>query len=222
MASRKSIYSRIIGYQGHDPSPTENLRIGTMKNGENKTIAVYEVLLKMIAEEAEYHSKKETLAWIASSVYFAFSLFLLNWLFHNPLCGLQKWALVALLTIIYVAALSFISLQFLGRWQSVERYDAYNSILRSTEVTRSIRAFKKRIQEEIEKRQVQRRRHIWEILLFSFYLFIVVPWVIVVLSDHKKSKKGSRPCIDSRYRTEIPTYAIITAFFAAQLLVLRI
>ena len=175
------------------------------------------IILKNIEMNENYHDKKEKMAWIASSIYFAFSLLILRWLIDETIDGYQKIMLLVLLAVIYTSALCFISLQFKLRWESVEKSDALREVLRNLKDLDLAPSFPDKSEHylEIERNKDENKRKMWLILLLT----ISFPILLLSYAVYKLLG-GCKWQIDSRYRTEIPTYTIITYFFIAQLILL--
>ena len=74
-----------------------------------------EVFLKIYVLNEAYHEKKERMAWVASTVYYTFALAVVTWLFSNPPQPANAPLLTAFVSVVFVSALSFTTLQFSSR-----------------------------------------------------------------------------------------------------------
>ena len=89
---------------------------------------IKDVILKQYELTDAYHDRKTHSAWIASTVYFAFSVGFFSYapeLLENSSTTLKIMATI-ICSSIFTGAMSFISLQFKSRWDSVIRTSMYN------------------------------------------------------------------------------------------------
>ena len=206
-----------------------------------------EEFLKIYELNEVYHERKERMAWIGSTVYYTFSLAILTWVAGST--DLQPTMLTMLVSVAFISALTFTSLQFSSRWDSVSKTGANNRILRriqSEEVNFTLDEFYR--EDRLNHKGEWEKRKPWFMILLTFLLPIIMIFGVfpskflkILLWPRlrylaKKVKKGGiieyrklrgviRRCkthqlIDSRYRTEIPTYTIATILFAAQLVLI--
>ena len=80
------------------------------------------ILLKLYELNERYHDTKEKMAWLGSSLYFAFSLAILRILFIKEMQNFIKqdpWVIIGFLLAICVFALLFINFQFKKKRNSV-------------------------------------------------------------------------------------------------------
>ncbi len=204
-----------------------------------------DVILKHIELNEKYHDTKERMAWIASSVYFTFSLFVLNWLFEHRnlfICCKQSFLMTIPLLFIYICALCFISLQFKMRWDSVNKAGALKEVLKKIRRDDFIASLPDKIDSELYKLEKKEKfistnkedenkviiivvhmRNMFIIFLFIILLPILILIIyimvrkIILIRLNRINKTKHRCEIDQRYRTEIPTYVISTIFLLAQL-----
>ena len=90
-----------------------------------------ELLLQLIEKEDVYHEKKETMAWIAGTLYFTFCIFTVAWLPDAlKTISMERAWIVLLEVVFWNIATVFISLQFRARWDSVSHTNMYFALLR--------------------------------------------------------------------------------------------
>ena len=96
-----------------------------MSENDSEPVAMQAIILKQYELTDAYHDQKTQSAWIASSVYFAFSAGFLGFWAKFGNTDLQVIATVFVL-VVFLSAMSFISLQFRHRWDSVKRTGMYH------------------------------------------------------------------------------------------------
>ncbi len=173
-----------------------------------------DTILKHIELNESYHNTKERMAWVASTLYFGFSVLLIKWLLSGKAVLNQNIPVVVVgLTIIYICALCFVLFQFEHRWDSVYKTKALLNVLRKSD-GRMYSEFPEILEDEMEvekKKKCNKRSYLLIILLtFVFPIYFIIYLISKVF-------KGSKCIVDSRYHTEIPTYTILTYFYAVQL-----
>ena len=184
-----------------------------------------DVFLKLYDLDQSYHNQKERRAWLAIIGYIGFSLIAIKWLASQDIhsfCVYQKWWLTAFIFTVYACAMSFIFLQFLGRWQAVARTGAFDRIIYRIQERKQIPSLKHLRNIDTEYHEECKRR-ILQILLLTLLLpiFFFV-WIIYSSrKTHKEEEEYKPPCppcgwikslMNSRYMTEIPTYTLATWF----------
>ncbi len=195
-----------------------------------------DVFLKLYELNENYHYQKEKRAWIAAAGYIGFSLIAIKWLAGQNIpsfCTAQSRWLTIFIIVVYACAMSFIFLQFLGRWQSVAKTHAYNRILYGIQAGEPVPPLEALYEDDIEYR-IAGERKLSQILILTVFcpLFFLI-WIIYTSCLTKKKRKKTscqwrwvrcikrwRWCcsivrylkglMDSRYMTEIPTYTIAT------------
>jgi hypothetical protein len=99
--------------------------------------SIRDVIAKQYEANETYHEHKAQSAWIASSVYFAFSLGLLSRLIGPPLPAGLRIPATVLCVVVFSGAMSFVSLQFSSRWDSVVRTGTYHEVFGKWSTVRS-------------------------------------------------------------------------------------
>ena len=174
-----------------------------------------DVILKYIELNEAYHDKKEEMAWIATTIYLTFSVVTLGWMIgkHPPVVFscLEKSLIAGLFGIIYLCAIRFISFQFYRRWVAVYLTPALEHILseiKPGDQPCSFPALYKKQKDEEEEKPGNKRKGFVFLLVYT-----LIPFLLLSSRDICGNK------FDLRYKTEIPTYTIITYMFIAQLAV---
>jgi hypothetical protein len=174
-----------------------------------------DLIVKKMELNEQYHQAKERMAWIATSLYLTFTLVCYKWLRNLSFTGFgEAFPTIFLLSTVYLSALAFISFQFRHRWQSVyESYalvDMLSKVDTATQVDAFPEAYKAAIEEHKAKPENRRRPFLMAVLTVFFPIVAAIFLVYRILG-------GRKDIINSRYHTEIPTYAIVTYFFVLQL-----
>ncbi len=200
---------------------------------------IVEVIMGLIEKEDDYHDRKERMAWIAGALYFTFSAVFIYWLFNLKYFHIwyEKWGLAAISIGVWLGATIFISLQFKSRWDSVDRTNVYTQTFWSGKADK-IKTTKKLWahfhSEQKDYKDKKGRPKLWRRpgLLIILSLPIVTPvWAIWSFFDEKKryhreenGKSSTETSVrrrhwreETRYRTEVPVYAIMRSFLAIQL-----
>jgi type IV secretory pathway TrbL component len=176
-----------------------------------------EAVFRKIELNEHYHQSKETMAWVASSLYLGFSVAVIKWLFEKPLCVSQNIFSTIILSVVYLAALAFITFQFRHRWQSVYESYALNDLLKECTDEAPVSAFPELYEKavEVHKNKKCNKRNAFLIMVLTiFFPIVAILFLLYRVSGRKKD------IIDSRYHTEIPTYGLITYFFVSQVILL--
>lgn len=88
---------------------------------------IREIIMKEYELTDAYHDRKEHSAWIASTVFFAFAIGFFNyWPDVSEPTTFIKTIVTIICSSVFTGAMSFISLQFKSRWDSVVRTSMYN------------------------------------------------------------------------------------------------
>lgn len=172
-----------------------------------------DILMKLVEVEDNYRDQKERLAWLATSIYSAFSIVLIPWLIRKHFASLQEFLIAFLLGIVYIAILVFVSMHFKSRWIASVKGGTLREFLYSPEKIRGVTSFEESVKTNMKKKKEQ--RPIWRILLYTVLLMMIVTPVIYFLFFNKKENTDER--IDRRYQSEVPSYAVLTVFFFAQM-----
>ena len=205
-----------------------------------------EVVIRLIEKEDDYHDRKERMAWIAGALYFTFSAFFIYWLIGRDFqTDRVKIGLTIASVSIWMGTIIFISLQFLSRWQSVDRTNYYINTfrrgnLRSISDTTNLWVhFDHEEENFVDKhgrRKLKRSRMaililaippitiVWGTILFIYgILSSLFRLYEEALYQHQTKSDVIHPKFfrhlfeESRYRTEVPVYAIMTVFLIAQI-----
>lgn len=158
----------------------------------NESPNIKDIILKQYELTDTYHDQKTHSAWIASTVYFVFSIgFYSFWkqIDHTAICILAT----VLCFVIFSGAMSFISLQFKHRWDSVIRTKMYHWLFdeRWTEI-KSPEDYRKQKEcfAEREKKLntlgIAKQRKVFEILWMTVLLPIILPASILFSMRAKK------------------------------------
>ena len=161
------------------------------------------------------HDRKERMAWVGSTIYYTFSLAILTWLAGAGFkCTetLYRPILTIFVSMTFISALTFTSLQFYHRWKSVSESGAHERILKRLQSENGNKTYQEFIDEDVDDGEKRK-------LLWIMFLTIALP-ILIIFGRIKCKRKKCKEFIDSRYRTEIPTYTIATILFAAQLVMI--
>jgi hypothetical protein len=174
---------------------------------------VKDAILKHIELNETYHEVKERLAWLASVFYVSFSIASIEQ-FHK--LGNYKPGLTLLfLLTVYLAGLGYTSFQFRHRWQSVYTAYALKDMLKDCNNDDPISLFMVKYDEAIKcKKQLKvnkRKAFLLAILTITFPLMGSFYLLYRICG-------GRKDLIDSRYNSEIPSYAISFYTFIAQVI----
>ena len=212
----------------------DNKTGGNIEMSNEDQIGFQEVILKKYEIESGYHDTKTKMAWTAGSVYFAFTVALFVFLvrLEDPLpC---KGFLAAILVAIYICTLSYISLQFLGRWESNRRVGfwlwtfgkSWESMNKSSNYADLEKQYEKAMEYEEKgriKTTIDKRRH-WCIFWLTPFFFILLLILFArgkkkIVVDGKEQDRWKFH-IPSEYWSEIPIYCLMTWFLTGQILML--
>ncbi|MEW5813775.1 MAG: hypothetical protein AB1798_00025 [Spirochaetota bacterium] len=176
-----------------------------------------DLILKKIELNENYHQNKEKMAWIATSLYLTFTIVSFRWLHNRSFDYFEEELLtILILAVTYLSALSFVSFQFRHRWQSVYESYALLNLLRQIDTDTAVNLFpdlyNNAMETEKNKRENKRRPFAIMILTLLFPIMATVYLIYRIFG-------GKKDVIDSRYHTEIPTYAILTYFFLVQIVI---
>ncbi len=173
------------------------------------------LIIKKMELNEQYHQAKEKMAWVATSLYLTFTLVSFKWLNNESYYSISEaFPTILILLVVYLSALSFVTFQFRHRWQSVYESYALVDLLRQVDDSSQIRSFpdlfKNKMEEHKAKRENKRRPFLIMILTLLFPAVAISFLIYRVFG-------GRKDIVDSRYHTEIPTYALMTYFFIVQL-----
>ena len=182
----------------------------TMK--ENDSLSIREIVLKRYEIDYAYHHQKEIMAWTASSVYFIFSVAFFAYMAENALRDPLKTVATIVLSLVYVCLFTFLNSQFKSRWDTLDRISRWQiGFSERWEQLTDSQAYKHLTEISLDERKSKplflKRRKGW--LIFLLFLLAPISYPIFIFCPN---------CIEARYRTEIPTYTLLTAFFVGQLL----
>ena len=153
---------------------------------------IKDVILKEYELTDAYHDQKAHSAWIASTVYFAFSIgFFSFW--KEPGCIVTSIFATFLCFVVFSCAMSFISLQFKHRWDSVIRTGMYHWLFdnkwRKIGDYNNYRKFKNCFDELEDKNQklgITKERKVFDILWMTILLPVILPANFFFMMNAKK------------------------------------
>lgn len=161
-----------------------------------------DVFLKLYDLDQHYHDQKEKRAWLATSGYIGFSLIAIKWLASQDIHSFwvyQRWWLTACIFTVYACAMSFILLQFMGRWQAVARIGAYNRIIYRIQERKQIPSLKHQHLRNIDAEYNEEyKRRILQIFLLTlllpifFFVGLFIPPVKLIKRRKNTSPRVSR------------------------------
>jgi cytochrome bd-type quinol oxidase subunit 2 len=174
-----------------------------------------DLIIKKMELNEQYHQTKEKMAWVATSLFLTFTLACYKWLYGLSFDNFgEAFPTIFILSTVYLSALAFVSFQLRHRWQSVYESYALMDMLRKVEATSQVSSFpdlyKTAIEDHKAKKENRRRPFMIAVLTLFFPIAAAAFLVYRILG-------GRKDIINSRYHTEIPTYAIVTYFFILQL-----
>ncbi len=196
-----------------------------------------EYVLRLIEREDRYHEKKESMAWIAGSVYFTFSIGVISWIVSSGMVRAPhnlKMLLMFGLLLFYICALIFVTLQFKSRWNSVSHTATFNKAFQDGDIKnmKDIIDFYKFWEQD--KSTYKKRNKLLMVLMtlllpviMVIFVIIIAPLRLLFLRFKPKSrffagvaKFFKKDLIDSRYMTEIPVYTIMSLFLSGEAIAL--
>ena len=164
---------------------------------------VRDVILKELEFAETYHDQKTHSAWIASSLYFTFSIgFITYWpkIVNDPLTDIL--ATIACSGIL-ICAMSFVSLQFKGRWDAVVRSGMLHWLVQEKWASigdeRDYRNLQKHFAWELRKNQklgIRKKRYVMEIAVTTVFL----PFVLLAGFFHSMWAERRLENIERRIR----------------------
>ena len=181
-------------------------------NGGNHS-DIRQVIIERYRIDYAYHHQKELMAWTASSIYFGFSVGLFVFVRQHGIDYRAQCVLTAGLPLIFLSVFIFLNNQFTSRWHALDRIHRWQSAFAdhwdNIRLSVDYRALESRIDSELRERGEksflnQRSGCTIAILMMSFPL----TFLIFIIQPNQ---------IDSRYRTEIPTYVLAAFFLLAQI-----
>ena len=180
------------------------------------------ILINFLADNDKYHDHKETMAWTASSIYFLFSIVIINWLITTDftkiklsLPFIKVWVIIGF-TILYICVICFVYMQFKMRWYAADISIVIRKCLFLCTIEKlfpkkeeflpinkinNINAFPESIQKQINLLHEER----------NICNFLVAVISIILLFGIFCGN------IDNRFKTEVPTYILITFLFVLKI-----
>ena len=155
-----------------------------------------DVLLNLYDLDQSYHNQKEHRAWLATVGYIGFSLIAIKWLASQDIhsfCVCQKCWLTAFILTVYACAMSFISLQFLGRWQAVARTRAFDRIIYRIQEREQIPSLKHLRNIDTEYNEDYKRRILQILLLTVLLPIFFFVWIIYSSCKTRKEEEEHKP-----------------------------
>ena len=179
---------------------------------ENDNVSIREVILKRYEIDYAYHHQKEIMAWTASSIYFVFSVGLFALLAKDALQDPLRAVATIVLSLLYICLFTFLNSQFKSRWDTLDRLSRWQiGFSEQWEQLTGSQAYKNLTKACVDKDKMKplflKGRK--GLLIFLLFLLVPITYLIFIFCPN---------WIEARYRTEIPTYHLLTAFFVGQLL----
>ena len=97
--------------------------------GEEGMNFVDDMIIKLYELNEHYHDTKEKMAWLASSLYAAFSVTIITWLFNKEICEIQSLPFLIIEIGAFICALWFIIFQYKKKKISVLITGEYEKII---------------------------------------------------------------------------------------------
>lgn len=158
----------------------------------------FELIKQRFELNENYHNAKESMAWLASTIYYGSCLSIISILLINDKrIWLEHLIILLLLSVTkYIGAMCFTNLQFRMRWQSNDTNSALGKIFDNYNPKYTVQNYMSDLAKY--KKECSRRRCKGQVLTTTIF-FPFMFWTIFKM--------------DSEYHTEIPSYGIAFYLF---------